>query len=74
MLRAILMPLNQLHETIIPVLYFLLFVASKGNKYQLNNHLNNFTEKPQLFETINTISPPRRYHRIAPGKIHLGNA
>jgi hypothetical protein len=51
---------------------FLLFVACKGNKYELNNHLNNFTEQPLLFETINAIPLPRGYERIAPGKNSFG--
>ena len=44
---------------------FFLFIACKENKYQLNNHLNNFTEQPLLFETINAILLPRGYERIA---------
>jgi hypothetical protein len=47
-------------------------LPARGNKYQLNNHLNNFAEQPLLFETINAIPLPRGYARIASEKNSFG--
>ena len=41
-----------------------LFVACKGNNYDINRYSNHFTERSAVFETINAIPPPPGYERI----------
>ena len=47
-----------------PFFILFLFVACKGNNYEVNYFSKPFTERSAAFETINAIPPPPGYERI----------